>query len=339
MTTDFLELSDTTTIPGLVYRRFRGEADYPAMSEVVNASNAADLIEETESADAIANYLENDANCDLGQDLILADVNGRTVGFGRVRWRLDDEGHRAYWQFGFILPEWRRKGIGRATLRYTESRARAHAQANPFAGPNFLQVYAEDTAYGKNALLESEGYTAVRYAFFMQRKDLSNLPIAPLPPGIELRPVQPEHMRAIWEAKEEAFHGHWGHAAGTEADYQNWLNDPVSDPGLWQVAWEAATNQVAGVSINTINADDNARYNFLRGLIGPLGVRRAWRGRGLGRALLVNSLIVLRERGMTEAVLGVDAENPNGALKLYESVGFRTINKDAVYRKALAVDR
>jgi ribosomal protein S18 acetylase RimI-like enzyme len=93
---------------------------------------------------------------------------------------------------------------------------------------------------------------------------------------------------------------------------------------------------VTGVSINVINADDNASYNFLRGLIGPLGVRRPWRGRGVGRALLVNSMMALRERGMTEAVLGVDTENPTGALKLYESVGFRAINKDAIYRKALA---
>ncbi len=55
MTIDLLELPYTTSISGLVCRRFRGEADYPAMSEVVNASNAADLVEETESAESIAN--------------------------------------------------------------------------------------------------------------------------------------------------------------------------------------------------------------------------------------------------------------------------------------------
>ena len=329
------ELLDTTAIPGLAYRRFRGVADYPAMSEVVNASNAADLVEETESAESIANYFASPANFDPYQDVIFADVEGRLAGFSRVRWWLNNEGRRVYWQFGYLRPEWRRKGIGRAMLRYTESRARVHAQANPMSEPGFLQVYAEDTAYGKNGLLASEGYAPIRYTFFMQHKNLDTLPAAPLPPGLELRPVRREHMRAIWEAKEEAFWDHWGHVVGNEADYERWLNDPTNDTSLWQIAWDAASEQVAGVSINVINADDNASYNFLRGLIGSLGVRRPWRGRGLGRALLVNSMTALRRRGMTEAVLGVDTENPTGALKLYESVGFRAINKDAVYRKTL----
>jgi ribosomal protein S18 acetylase RimI-like enzyme/MFS family permease len=330
-----LELPETTTVPGLVYRRFQGEADFPAMSEVINTSNAADLVEETESARSVANDFASTANFDPHQDVIVAEIDGRMAGFSRVRWWVNNEGRRVYWQFGCLRPEWRRKGIGRAMLRYTESRARLHAQANPMDRPSVLQVYAEDTAYNKNALLVNEGYTPVRYTFFMQRKDLHDLPVALLPVGLELRPARPEHMRAIWEAKEKAFQDHWGHAVGNDADYERWLNDPTNDSSLWQIAWDIASDQVAGVSINVINADDNASYNFLRGLVSSLGVRRRWRGRGLGRALLVKSMKVLCERGMTEAVLGVDTENPTGALKLYESVGFRAINKDTIYRKKM----
>jgi ribosomal protein S18 acetylase RimI-like enzyme len=64
-------------------------------------------------------------------------------------------------------------------------------------------------------------------------------------------------------------------------------------------------------------------------------VRRPWRKRGLGRALLVRSLALFRERGMTEVVLGVDTENPSGALHLYESTGFRQLRQHASYRKPL----
>ncbi len=334
-TIDLLELPEMTTVPGLVYRCFQGEADFPGMSEVINASNAADLVEETESVKSIANDFASTANFDPHQDIIVAEIDGRMAGFSRVRWWMNNEGQRVYWQFGYLRPEWRRKGIGRAMLRYTESRARLHAQANPMGRPSLLQVYAEDTAYNKNALLVNEGYTPIRYTFFMQRKDLHDLPVAPLPVGLELRPARPEHMRAIWEAKEKAFQDHWGHAVGNDADYERWLNDPTNDSSLWQIAWDIASDQVAGVSINVINADDNASYNFLRGLVSSLGVRRRWRGRGLGRALLVNSMKALCERGMTEAVLGVDTENPTGVLKLYERVGFRAINKDVIFRKAL----
>jgi ribosomal protein S18 acetylase RimI-like enzyme len=42
-----------------------------------------------------------------------------------------------------------------------------------------------------------------------------------------------------------------------------------------------------------------------------------------------------KELGMTEAALGVDAQNPNGALALYESMGFRAVRRVTTYRKLL----
>jgi ribosomal protein S18 acetylase RimI-like enzyme len=168
----------------------------------------------------------------------------------------------------------------------------------------------------------------------MQRKGLDDLPAAPLPSGIELLPVQPEHLRPIWDAKEEAFQDHWGFTPKFEADYVRWVNDPTHDFSLWVVAWQ--DGQVAGISLNVIYPEDNSHYGFLRGEIHSVGVRRPWRGRGLGRALIVESLRVLREHGMTEAVLGVDSDSLTGALRLYESAGFRTIAQDWILRKPFA---
>ncbi len=329
------ELTKVPAPPGVTFRRFKGEADYAAIAHIMNASNAGDQIEETTRVEDVANELAHLSNCDPADDFVFADADGKTVGFSRVHWRINGEGQRIYWQSGFIVPEWRREGIGSAMLGYTEGRARLHARAHPIPGASLLQGVGEDTAYGKIALFERAGYTPARYFFFMQRKDLHDLPDAPLPRGIELIPAQPEHMRAIWNAKEEAFRDHWGYASKAEADYQHWLNDPVNDLGLWQIAWDVNTNQVAGMSLNMINYDDNRQYNFLRGWVISLAVRRPWRGRGLARALLVNSLRILRERGMAEAVLAVDGENLTGALRLYEGVGFRVLNKDALYRKPL----
>ena len=63
--------------------------------------------------------------------------------------------------------------------------------------------------------------------------------------------------------------------------------------------------------------------------------RRQWRRRGLGRALIARSLVRLRERGMTSASLGVDAENPSGALGLYEGIGFAASYRSAAWRKEM----
>jgi len=67
----------------------------------------------------------------------------------------------------------------------------------------------------------------------------------------------------------------------------------------------------------------------------PSGVRRPWRKQGLARALIARSLSQLRELGMTEASLTVDTENPSGALRLYEGLGYRPVKRGSVYRKPL----
>jgi len=322
-------------LDGLTFRLFRGEADYACIAEIQNASEAADQIEETITVEEVANDFAHLENCDPFKDFIFTEANAETVGFAKVQWRETTEGERVYWQWGYVLPAWRRRSIGRAMLHYTEARARWHVGARPFSGPTFLRGYVEDTALGKLALFEGEGYQPRRYMFFMQRKDLPDLPDAPLPPGFEFRPARRDGMRAMWETKEEAFRDHWGYKPKSDADYQHWLANPQNDLSLWRIVWDAEKNEVAGVSFNVINEGDNRQFGFWRGWVQSLGVRRPYRGRGLARALLVDSMKAMRERGMTEAVLGVDAENPTGALRLYESVGFRVLNKDAIYQKAL----
>jgi ribosomal protein S18 acetylase RimI-like enzyme len=73
----------------------------------------------------------------------------------------------------------------------------------------------------------------------------------------------------------------------------------------------------------------------LVGWLDSVATRRPWRGRGLAGALIVRSMAALRDRGMTEAGLGVDAENPSGALRLYERFGFRRIRTWTFYQRPL----
>lgn len=323
--------------PGIVFRRLRGPEDYAAIVEVINASEAADLIEETHSMEDLALELAYTPGLDPQADLLLAEADaGRLVGYANVWTATASSGERLYRHRGFVHPAWRQRGLGQALWRWAEARLRVIAQGHPSDGaPRFLQMVAEDTAPGKRALAEAHGYRPARYFFFMQRPTLDDLPDAPLPAGLEFRLAQPEHLRAIWDVKEAAFAEHWGHTAKTEADFRHWESQPRHDLGLWVVAWEAAAGRIVGLSLNDINPGDNARYGFRRGWVNSLGVAPAWRGRGLGRALLVESLRRLREAGMDEAVLGVDADNPSGALRLYTGVGFKVLNQDAVYRKPL----
>jgi ribosomal protein S18 acetylase RimI-like enzyme len=100
---------------------------------------------------------------------------------------------------------------------------------------------------------------------------------------------------------------------------------------MWQVAWDG--DQVAGLVINTIYERENEMEGVKVGWLDSVATRRAWRRRGLAGALIARSLAVLRDRGMDVAGLGVDAENPTGALGLYESFGFSKLRSHVFYRK------
>jgi len=324
-------------LDGFKFRNFKGPEDFGPMAEVENESLVADQIDETTQAEDIANDFEHATDFDPAADVVLVEAEGRVVGYAKASSNINDVGQWIYWQSGSVLPQWRRKGLGGALLQFTEARSRTQAQGRPTAAPHLLRGLGEDTAYGKLALLESAGYSIIRYYFFMRRDTLEDLPPVILPEGFEFRLARPEDDRTIWLAKEEAFRDHWGHTNRTEVDYQHWLHSPYHQPDLWPVIWDVANNEVAAMSLNCIAADENAKFGFKRGSINHLGVRRPYRGKGLGRAVLLKSLEMVRARGMTEAVLGVDSENPSGALGLYERSGFKVINKDALYQKPLVV--
>jgi ribosomal protein S18 acetylase RimI-like enzyme len=161
------------------------------------------------------------------------------------------------------------------------------------------------------------------------------IPSLPLPDGIEVRPALPEHRRLIWEAEREAFQDHWGYSPWPEEAYRRFIAFPHYDASLWRVAWEG--DQVVGSVLNFINEPENELYGRRRGYTEDISVRRPWRRRGLARALIAQSLEALKERGMAEAALGVDAENRTGALRVYESLGFVVAKQWTVYRRALPV--
>lgn len=224
-------------------------------------------------------------------------------------------------------------------LRNSERRLRQIAEQHLSDGhglpdaPRYFQAWAADTETGTEGLLLSEGYSPVRHGYNMVRPLDEEVIVTPLPPGLEVRPVKPEHRRAIWEADQEAFRDHWGYVPGEEKDYQRWLSDPIQNPDLYQVGWDG--DQVAGMVLNFVNQPENEEYHRKRGYTEGISVRRPWRKRGLARALLTRSLQMFKDMGMTEAALGVDPENRTGALRLYESVGFRVVKRFSTYRKPL----
>jgi len=329
------ELAQAPAVPGLAFRRFRGEADYPAMSAVINGSKEADGLEWANSVEDIERNYRHLTNCDPETDMLFAEVDGHVVGYSRVWWSQEAEGAWIYQHFAHLLPEWRGRGIRRALVRSNERRLREVASGHPEDGPRFFEAWLSDTESHWASLLESEGYEAVRHGFSMVRPDLEGIPDLPLPEGVEVRPVNPQHVPAIWAAAKEAFRDHWHYSEDewSLAHLREWQESPTYTPELWQVAW--AGEQVAGMVQNFVNEAENEEYDRKRGYTEGICVCRPWRRQGLARALIARSFQVLKDQGMTEAALGVDADNPNGALRLYKSMGFQVEKRHMTFRKAL----
>jgi len=336
MTEDIIEIKSAPAIPGLSFRHFRGSSDYPKMVAAVEASAEADKIERVTTVEDTADSYAHLTNSDPYHDMIFAEVNGEVIGYSRGWWYDEDNGPRLYCFVGFLVPAWRRKGIGQEMLRWMENRLRVIANEHPVEQLKFFQGFTSQHEAGLVKMLEQEGYAAVRYGWDMLRPSLDDIPDFQLPEGVECRLVLPGHYRAIWDASNEAFRDHWGVAEPTETDYQNWLEDKnFFQPHLWQIAWDMATNQIAGQVRTFIIHAQNEKYNRKRGFTEFISVRRPWRKRGLARALIALSLQKQKEAGMTESVLGVDSQNLSGATRVYEDCGFRVVKQSTVYRKPL----
>jgi len=312
-------LPDAPAIAGLRFRHWRGDADVPGLVEVSNA------------VERMRHDYANLTNCDPATDVLVAEVDGTIVAYARVAWEDQNDGDRAYYGFGFIHPDWRRRGLGRAMLHHDERRLLEIATGHGFAGTSYLPSFAEDSNAGNTVLMTSEGYRRHRTFFLMVRPELKDIEEAPLPEGLEIRPVEPDQLWPLFLADNEAFVDHFGGIDPSEAAFRRWTGDANFDPGMFLVAWDG--EEIAAAVINSINPRENELHGYRRGLLDSVFTRRAWRKRGVARALISRSLALLRDRGMTSAQLGVDAENPNAALHLYESSGFRVDHSGSAWRK------
>jgi mycothiol synthase len=328
-TTFALELN----IQGLTLRNWRDDSDYEKMLRVLYADKHAQGLEEAIPLHEFKTHIESLPHLDVTTDVFLLERDGEVIAYKNLRGYPEASGTYCYNHHGFILPEWKGRGIGRAMIRHSEQVAREIAKRHPADAPKFFQVFIESKQTDLASLLDQEGYVTERYFYQMLRPNLANIPEYELPAGIEIRAVQPEHMHKIWQADVEMFKEHWGETEHGEDDYERWLKRSYIQPRFWHVAWDR--DRIVGLVLNYVDEADNAEYNRKRGQTDDIGTLKDYRGRGIAKALIARGLRQFRDLGYTEATLDVDSENGSGALRLYEKLGYRPIKTVIAYRKPL----
>jgi ribosomal protein S18 acetylase RimI-like enzyme len=286
------------------------------------------------TAEQLASDYTDLKDCDPELDIAIIEADGEVVAYCRCPFRelvtgpLDlitfeatSNDHRSPELFAALVA-----GMEQQLLKWIDRKQGAPRFVGfaPHPGP-------QQDATMEAAWFEAAGYTPSEWGAELRRPNLDDLPDLPLPDGIEVRPAVEADLRTIIAAYLETFRGEWDFSEPTEQDYIWLLDNPHRDETLWQVAWDGDT--VVGQVKPFINADENAEFDMLRGYTEYIGTHHDYRNQGIAGALLARALIALRERGMTEAVLSVDTNNPGGAFQLYTKLGFELQNYSAVYTK------
>ena len=310
--------------PGLTLRQARW-ADINAVAKLTHdvAEIEGDSLFVLTSEELAIEWKSEDFNVE--RDVFVVETrDGHLVGSEEF---YNESGHHQLKADGYVHPEFRGLGIGSSLLEKIAKRAQAEMALAAPGERVFIRSLINNKDDAGHTLLRNNGYAPVRYHWRMEIKVQEAPAKATFPAGIELRPfIKEEHALAVWQADNEAFRDHWGSHA---RPYEEWSHEkfgnPNFDPTLWMTAWDA--NEVAGFSQN--------RFRKGIGWIGTLAVRRPWRKKGLGFALLCHTFGEFYKRGMTTIGLGVDSANLTGATRLYERAGMVVAGEFAMYEKGL----
>lgn len=226
--------------------------------------------------------------------------------------------------YGYVHPEQRGHGLENALIEWGESWARDHMPSEPDETPIIVQHYVPAGDERTRQWLVERGYEPVR-AFYMMEMSLDEEPASPVwPEDITIRAFKPgQDERPTFKTVEESFQDHWGHTPGSYQGFLQATETDSFDPDLWFLAFDG--DEVAGICLNKI-IDGS-------GWVETLGVRRPWRGRGLGLALLQHSIGELYRREAPAVGLSVDAESLTGAPRIFERAGMRVKRSYVSHRK------
>jgi mycothiol synthase len=316
-------------------RRALTTEDAPAVTRAGAAVEAVDRTGEHYSEQDVREVLE-DGSIDLRRDTraVLA-PDGELVAFAWLHGAVEVHALDRIDAEGAVVPAARGRGLGRELLAWAEERAASlHTERHPEV-PGALCVFVHENNPGKQALVRAAGYEATRWWYTMRRDLDGSLPhVPPTPPGLTLVPYTADRDEAVRHAHREAFASHWGSNPPDEQRWAYWYTG--GKPFRPEVSWLALDgDEVAAYLLTSFWEADAAASGVREAFVGQLGVRPAWRRRGLGGLLLATALESYRAAGYERSVLTVDTGNATGALRLYERAGYTVKDTSVVWTTPL----
>jgi mycothiol synthase len=291
-----------------------------ALADLVNRVSGELFGEREETEESIRLWLTS-PDLDPETDARVLERDGEFVGYADLGAYPDPR----YWA-DLRVPVSEEDEVRAALFAWLEQRAQERAAGREEGLLRFAVWSMDEPA---KLLLERAGYLLIRHSYRMRIDFERDLPEPEWPGGLTVGSASDADAKAVYEAHQESFEDSWEHVRDPFEEWEHWMMRYEGfDPTLWFVAED--DGEIAGVSLCRAHEAEEGL-----GWVRVLGVRRPWRKRGLGRALLLHSFHEFRRRGLTAVGLGVDAESLTGANRLYENAGMRVVRRSDIYEKNL----
>jgi len=250
-------------------------------------------------------------------------LDGALVGYGLVWHRVSGAREERAILIGVVDPDFRGQGIGRHLLGWQIERSRESLSSCAPTLPWYIRTNAFDWVEDEFRLYRRFGLEQVRFMKLMIRP-LDTLVEVRRPEGVEIFPWDRSLDEGTREALNVAFEDHWGSTRMDEESFRHRLERTAT---RLELSFQAvADKEVVGYTMNGYYPEDEKMTGRREGWVESLGVKRAWRQRGVASALIEHSFNAFLGAGMTHSMIGVDTENPTGAFGLYEGLGYEVLH-------------
>jgi len=262
--------------------------------------------------------------------IFIAELDGEALGIVNAHVDKMREEKKGFIRMLGVVPEHRRRGFGRVLAEKALESLREREMETVETGA----VGGKAEAVG---LWESLGFKKVREYSLMKK----NLDTIPSDVGenrdVLLRKFTKgsiEDLKLLNWLSNETFSEHYNFRPDTVEETIYFLEqDPIFKEQEWLFA--LLQDKPLGYVGVGIDRKYNEEKNTRAGWILNIGVLKPYRLKGIGARLMIDGMTLLKAKGMTEAMLGVDDQNPTKAIKLYEKLGFKATRKDIAYQKAI----
>lgn len=311
-------------------RSYAGDRDLSAIADLINTCEAVDRLDEGTSISELQREFKQPSR-DLARDICLwEDAGGKLIGFAQLSISEPAEVTDG-WLWFRVHPQMRGGDVEASAIAWGEVRMREVSAVRGSLVKLRSSTRADEC--DRISLLQSWGFRVDRYFYRMARSLSEPIAEPKFPEGFLLRQFPGEEDAEAWvEMFNQSFIDHWNHHDLTVEKFTYDLAKPSYRKDLDLIA-VAADGTFAAFCCGQINVEECDRTGRNEGWIAVLGTRRGFRKLGLGRAMLLAILQQLKAAGVETAILGVDAANPSGALRLYESAGFHNIRDSISYVK------